>query len=308
MFEKLKYRLSKFIGYSSDEVIKKALDAHLFDELRLRLTDHCLHSSEKGITDKEYFAGSKVVVSLTTYGKRLYEVYLSIESIMEQTMRPNKIVLWLSDELKGKPLPMTLQGQMKRGLEIRYCKDIRSYTNLIYSLKAFPDDFIITIDDDIIYHFDLVENLVNSYLNDPAHVYCNRMRKVKLSSDQALLPYQNWNLVISDDDASFYNFLTGVGGVLYFPHCFTSEVFNEKMFMSLCPYGDDIWFYAMLVLNGVKCKGIPQGLHKGFYYDNENAQDIGLVNNNVWGNRNDVQLKAVFDHYDLYKALIEEKN
>lgn len=82
---------------------------------------------EMGVTS-ERFCDHEVVVSLTSYGERIRYAYLAIESIMQGALKPNRIVLWLSDDEKDKILPATLQLQIKRGLEVRYCPDIRSYT------------------------------------------------------------------------------------------------------------------------------------------------------------------------------------
>lgn len=56
-------------------------------------------------------------------------------------------MLWLSDT--DKKIPSSLQNLTKRGLEIKYCKDIRSYTKIFYTLKEFPNALVVTSDDDI---------------------------------------------------------------------------------------------------------------------------------------------------------------
>ena len=38
-----------------------------------------------------------IIVSLTTFGKRINNVHLTIESIFRQTIRPEKIILWLAE-------------------------------------------------------------------------------------------------------------------------------------------------------------------------------------------------------------------
>lgn len=42
--------------------------------------------------------------------------------------------------------------------------------------------------------------------------------------------YMAWDWETSLLDASPLNFPTGCGGVLYPPHCFNDEVFNENVF------------------------------------------------------------------------------
>ena len=48
--------------------------------------------------------------------------------------------------------------------------------------------------------------------------------------------------------------MTGVGGVLYPPNCFTSEAIREDIFLKCCPNADDIWFWAMALVRGRKIR------------------------------------------------------
>ena len=97
---------------------------------------------------------------------------------------------------------------------------------------------------------------------------------------------------------SVMNIPTGVGGVLYPPHCFTEEVFNENDFMDICGRADDIWFKAMCLYSGIQSR-LAQ-IHEPVYYENESVQDIALYNTNVGNADNDKQIAAVFERYQLY--------
>lgn len=274
----------------------------IYNSRVIQLNDYLLHSCESGVTDTHY-CDHEIIVSLTTYEPRLYETYLAIESIMQQTVKANRIILWLPDSLKTTTLPNTLQLQMKRGLEVRYCKDIRSYKKLIPALRSYPDDAIITIDDDAIYHIDLIEKLVNSYIKDPQFIYFNRGRRINLQ-DGKLLPYLGWKKCF-DMEASVLNFPTGVGGILYPPHIFSDEVFNESVFMNICPFSDDIWFKAMALYNNKLCKKVYTHNRTGNdYLENLSVQNCALHHINHGQQQNDIQLKDVFEKYDLYEKLI----
>jgi hypothetical protein len=264
------------------------------------LTFNALHSAEKGVSDAKY-CGEDIIVSLTTYGRRLYDAYLPVESIMQQTVKPNKIVLWLGNELKNTELPITLKNQQKRGLEINYCEDIGSYTKLIPSLKAFPSSAIITIDDDNIYSFDIVENLLNAYKNNPKLIHSLRVHRMKLKSGKRLEKYEKWIQDYEKCDISPLNFPTGVGGVLYPPNCFNNEVFNKEVFLDICRHADDVWFKAMALLNNFMSVKIPTHNKNGKdYLSNRNVQDTALAFVNIRKKMNDVQIRAVFDKYNLY--------
>ena len=290
----------------------KMLFSPLFDHSIEQLTYHhraeylnnlAVNSNESGISNAKY-CNNEIIVSLTTYDRRLYDVYLAIESIMQQTMKPNRIILWLSNELKNADIPLVLQKQQKRGLEIRYCKDLRSYKKLIPALEAFPVDTIITIDDDCLYYFDLVENLVNSYKNNPNIVSCARMHRIKLLNNNTLEKYAKWTWRDDSCDISPLVFPTGAGGVLYPPRCFNQEVFNEDVFFDICKYADDVWFKAMALLNNVLSRKIYTHNKNGDdFFTNNNIQDNALFKINVNEGMNDIQLKAVFDKYNLYNKL-----
>lgn len=285
-----------FFNSQTDRLINESL----FDRRKLRMQDLALHTKDVGVSNSLYFENQKVVVSLTTFSKRLYEVYVTIESIMQQTVKPNLIILWLADGMRSIELPQILKNQQNRGLEIRFCKDLKSYKKLIPTLKTYPNDIIITVDDDVIYEFDMIENLIRSYKQAPEYVYANRVRRMAIE-DGKIRTYSSWKLLDKPMEDSPLNIPTGVGGVLYPPHCFTDEVFNENVFMDMCGRADDIWFKSMCLLNGTQSRLAMT--HAPVYYENANVQDIALYNSNVNDNQNDTQLKAVFDHYKLYSKL-----
>lgn len=95
-----------------------------------------------GVSNTQY-TSHDIIVSLSTYGKRIWDVYLAIESVMQQTYKPNRIILNLDYLFKDVVLPITIQRQQKRGLEINYCEDIKSFKKLIPTAIKYPDAAII---------------------------------------------------------------------------------------------------------------------------------------------------------------------
>ncbi|WP_455669717.1 hypothetical protein [Phocaeicola sp.] len=277
----------------------------IYQNRRNRLTDLALHSTQIGISSERY-CKEEIIVSLTTYGKRLYDVYLTIESIMQQSMKANRIVLWLGEDLRNKPLPRILLLQQQRGLEISFCKDIRSYTKLVPALCKFPDDIIITVDDDAVYEFDLLEKLIIAYQEDPSFIYCHRCHRMIVEDDGKLKPYNDWIWTTEDLMHNALYFPTGVGGILYPPHSLDEEVLNEDVFLRICPQADDVWFKAMALKKGTLSRKVQsRNINGEDYIVNEGVQDVGLCRSNVLGEAlNDKQIKAVFERYDLYQYLI----
>ena len=92
--------------------------------------------------------------------------------------------------------------------------------------------------------------------SDKRTIIAHRCHKVGFDND--ILPYQSWEKCIINDKASYDNFFTGAGGVLYPPHVLNNEVFNKDLFMALAPNADDIYFWAMALLNNTKIKVVDE--------------------------------------------------
>lgn len=264
-----------------------------------------LHSSERGVTG-DAIADCPVVVTLTTHGKRIHTVYTTIESLLQQTLRPNHIVLYLGDKefQSVAQLPLILQSQVKRGLEVRFVRDQRSFTKLLPALRDFPEANIITVDDDLFYPFDTVEQLVTAHRNHPGAICCRAALTLSFSSTRKLNDFNTFTYDIPNeiDEISNTFIPEGFSGVLYPPHSLPEQVFDENTFLQLSPSADDLWFKAMSLIKGTPILRI----HNSFdlwheLYREESVQDIALSVENVDKDGNDQQLRALFDHFDLYR-------
>lgn len=275
----------------------------------LNMLNKISKNTARGITHKK--RQLKIIVSLTSYPARIEEVSYTIYSLLEQSLKPDEIVLWLGHDKfpnKEKDLPDMLLNLRKRGLSIKWCKDIRSYTKLIPTLKLYPDDIIVTADDDIYYPKDWLEKLYQSYQKHPAEIHCHRVHKITFDSQRHILPYKEWIQCYMTDYPTYTNFLTGVGGVLYPPHSLYKDVLKSSLFLKLAPYADDIWFWAMAVMKGTKIRNVKKGYSKLTYVNPEREYGIiegaTLAAENVVNGKNDEQLKKILKRYpELYKKL-----
>lgn len=190
-----------------------------------------------------------IIVSLTSYEARFKDLEISLYSLLNQSLKPDIIILWLSDEIESlNDLPYEITKYIKNGLEIRFVKDIGSYTKAIYAFKEYQEAIIVTADDDIYYPQKWLERLYHSYIAHPKDIQVHRAHRVRLK-DRKILPYEKWEKHVQEESARFDNFLTGVGGVLYPPNCFLSEVFRNDIFLKYAPTADDIWFWFMALIS-----------------------------------------------------------
>lgn len=238
----------------------------------------------------------KLIVSLTTFPVRINRLWIVIESILRQTHKPDKIILWLSKDQFDSidKLPNKLKKQQKKGLDIRFCKgDLKSHKKYYYTLQEYPEDFLITIDDDIIYHTTMIAELVELKNMHPSSICCHRARFIKTECNQ-ILPYLDWIEILSKLGPSYLIFQTSGGGTLYPPRSLYCEVLNAQVFKKICFNADDVWLNIMSQLNGTT---IVKSDFNSVLLPVINFNNVKLSSINVALGKNDIQLNAVRNYY-----------
>jgi hypothetical protein len=227
------------------------------DNKLLRL--HIANFSGFGICRVQH--SPRVIVSLTTWPGRLLDVSGPIYSLMTQSWKPDRIVLYMSSiEFRNTRVRLTneLVNLMRFGLEIRWVdEDLRVYLKLLPALREFPDDVIITADDDMFYQNTRVERLVASWMRGGDFVHAHRARVVPFNhSVDVRIHFMEWQFAFQKDfpTPSLLLFPEGVGNVLYPPRKFTWKIFDRNTCMRLAPTSDDHWYWAMQVVSGIKTK------------------------------------------------------
>lgn len=270
---------------------------------RLDYYEHCAFNKRNLGTDNTTREKS-ITISLTTYGSRINYVHLTIESLLQQTTRPNNIILWLDEnEFSESNIPTFLMYQRERGLTIRYYTNIKSYKKIIPTLLYYPNDIIITVDDDIIFPHTHIECLYQAYLSEPHLIHCYRGHKIKLTRLGSIRPYSKWEYESKDQTPSTKIFPTNGAGTLFTSDMLHNDVTNKELFMNLCPTGDDIWLKAMSLKLDIKCKLIGHRTALS-HYIHIPATDGSLFDVNKF--KNDEQIKKVFDFYPELKNKIND--
>lgn len=305
--------LPQFLAKYKQFLIGLASDLQLRREskkLDSRIREHALHQNilynhEAGVTADRHIEGKDVIVSLTSFGPRIREVATTIESIMEQTLLPNRIILWLDCRLKDtSAIPASLRLLQKRGLEIRYTNDIGPATKLIPAIREFPNDIIITVDDDMIYDYDLLDRLVSGHRRFPKAVCCGCLDKITYDPVEGpTLHYASGGELFLSTEPLMQPIAIGVAGALYPPGALHHDVFDTDLMLRLAPKADDLWFKAMELLAGTPIFPINEQdptdvlmLQSGHY-----RQALALHTTNIYGGQDKKQLKALFDHYPELK-------
>jgi hypothetical protein len=226
-------------------------------------------SKRTGVTSTK--RNPSLIVSLTTIPERMHKVHLCIESLLRQSCKPDYLMLWVS--IPENKIPNRLVRLKKRGLQIRTCKDIRSYKKIIYTLKENPQSIIVTADDDVFYPKNWLKQLCDAYQREPRYIHCHRAHLMIKKPDGKLKKYKEWNFQAPGiQGPSLLLFSTGAGGVLYPPYSLSEEVFNEEKFMRLAPHHDDAWLKAMSLLKGTPYKKVSPFSQKCTVSDNSSKR------------------------------------
>lgn len=262
--------------------------------------------TEFGVTTEK--RTPQVIVSLTTYPARINSVYKTISTLLQQTVKPDRLILWLAEpQFPDKDLPQNLTRLQEFGLEIKWVeKDIRSFKKLIPALKEFPEDIVITVDDDNYYDERLVEFLYNSYLENPEYIHARQAFVVRHDKNGDLVMKARNYVYNSTYLPSFLNEPVGCGGVLYPPHVLDENVLNEEQFMQKVPTNDDLWFWAHALIKGTKIKVIKNN-YKLKNYIVENSQEDALWQKNMINSTSTIGMSGK-DTINMLRNMFPEVN
>lgn len=228
-----------------------------------------------------------IYISLTSIFKNQNILLLTLKSLINQSLKPTQIYLYLSQFpflldsgfsnriITDKSLQKFINSN-KNIITIKWVNNIGSYRKLLPLLqeKWQENCIIITVDDDIIYNKNLINNLIYHY-NIHKCVIGNRGFTPKFDS----LYNFNYQYKLKTIQKHAFNLLTGCGAILYKPEFFHKSgqlIFNKNIFLKTCRTQDDIWFYLIRIANKINAfiannqwtdNKFSQDLnHEGLYY------------------------------------------
>lgn len=235
-----------------------------------------------------------VLISLTSIPSRLKKVHITIRSILHQSKQAKKVILWLNEKDKNH-IPKSLSNLVGTTFEIRYTPLTCSHKKLIHTLELFPDDIIVTCDDDFIYNYNWLEKIYKQHLQHPKAIIGNFTRQIQYDVNGNLLDYKKWKHQQPENKKTIL--AIGAEGILYPPKSLSPIATDINLALELAPKADDLWFKAMALLQGTEvfqATDKPKGLIPIF-----GTQKVSLKKENIDKNRNLDQWKALTDYFKL---------
>ena len=244
---------------------------------------------------------SPVIVSLTSIPSRLKTLHLVIRSLLHQDVSPKKIVLWMHQDLES-ILPDSLRKLVGEQFEIQFSALTCSHRKLIHSLEAFPDEVIVTCDDDLMYRKNWLSLIYAEHLQNPKCIIGNHTVHINHDKDGNPMPFRTWRKPMDGKTNPWALTPIGAWGVLYPPNSLSDQVRDPEKFMELAPRADDLWFKAMALLKGTISiqaskkpkEPIPIG----------GTQKVALKKENLGADKNTAQWQALEDAYGLSEIIL----
>jgi len=310
----------KIYDMKSNTILNDLIEANKYALSKIDLSIQTINNSTYKILNSilssdNHFGeiNNDIIVSMTTVQHRLDLLYAAIISIIEQNIRPFKIVVWIPENIVD--IPSRLNNFVKFGLEINRVKDIGPHTKLIYALKKFCNKKIITIDDDIIYPENMIKTMLNVNHLYPNAIVANWARELTFDSNGKVKEIRAGKLItpptlertiepnfLNQIEPNILYFPYGTSGVLYPKNSFGTIVFNLDLMKKLCPTEDDIWFKATSMLNGTKVAVTTLGINpKHHCITGSQIDALRYINHGK--KRNYEQLVKSFDELGIYNIL-----
>lgn len=284
--------------------IKTRLLFPIIDNYRNRQFEKLVSENSNQIAINQDSRKQKILVSLTTVPSRIHIIEKSLESACRQTIKPDAIIVNLGEELfKDALLPDFIKRYEDRGVTVNYVHDIGPHTKYYHVMKQYPNDLIITMDDDILYDSKMIERLLDMHERYPEAVCANRAHVITFNGDGKMLPYNSWIDAgyVGPEPSSLY-LATGVGGVLYPPGCMDEDLFNEELIRKLSFKADDIWLKWMQLKKGTKV--ISRRALIKHLSEASDSQREALSLENVNNSRNDEYIKKIIKYYDIDDSVV----
>lgn len=194
-----------------------------------------------------------IIASMTSFPARMELVPLAYGHFMRsQTLKCDKYVLWLSRaEFNGEKSveELGLSDIVNIGLEIHWCDEDSKIHIRHNSLKLWPNDYNLIIDEDLYYPVTYTEELINAAKEYPGCVISY------FSSIEIFTGYRKFYLP-RIKKPSWYNKFNG-GLVCFPPGTFPHYCFKYSDIRDIiCPYHDETWLNLFLKYQGGKVYGV----------------------------------------------------
>ena len=238
-----------------------------------------------------------VPISITSWMPRKDALPLVLLSMIEQSVRPAAVHVWLCAEDQEMISAHHRDFFAEYGVQFHETDNIGPHKKWLPLIESGHEGSFVIADDDTFYPGDWFGSLVAEGAEHPDEIIAHRCHQMKVDAHHQIRPYAEWQKGVSGQKESSHDlFAVGCGGTLVRPAAVTEEFRNRDLINKLCHQADDVWLKAAYIHSGYKvrksCYDFPS-------LDYPGTTQSGLAVTNVDQSENDQQLQQVFQYFDL---------
>ena len=201
----------------------------------------------------------RIIVSMTTIPSRKKRLMDNLPSLINQSYEYSKLVINVDDNLSDDDYQWYEDlKKLDARIEINKAESKwRSCNKLLPTLKKYPNDIIITLDDDVYYPRHTVAELIREYISHPDCIIAHEINPIRIlkDSDAYFVTYVNgYDVMLRQVEWGKY--LSNCA--LFPPYTFDGTDLYDYDKMMECTNGthDELWFWVNSTLNNVQCIGL----------------------------------------------------
>ena len=241
-----------------------------------------------------------VPISITSWMPRKDPLPLVLLSMIEQSLRPAAVHVWLCAEDQEMISAHHRDFFVEHGVQFHETDNIGPHKKWLPLIESGHETPFVIADDDTYYPRDWFEGLVKEGAEHPDEIIAHRCHEILLYANGMPEPYAEWQRgVTGRKESSHYLFAVGCGGTLVRPAAIAEEFRDRELINKLCHRADDVWLKAAYISSGYKVRKSEYDFPS---LDYPGTTESGLAVTNVDQGENDQQLQQVFQHFDLKLA------
>lgn len=196
-----------------------------------------------------------VIVSMTTIPKRQKRLMDNLPALINQSYMYDKLIINVDDNLTDEEYQW-YEDLKKYDARIEINKaeaKWRSCNKLLPTLKKYPHDLIITLDDDVFYPMDTIKCLMEEHYKHPDCVIAHEVNPIMIK-DKFVTYLNGYDVKLMQVEWGKY--LSNCA--LFPPYTFENTDLYDYDKMMECTNGthDELWFWIQSTLHGVQCVGL----------------------------------------------------
>ena len=207
----------------------------------------------------------RLIVSMATMSCRKERLLENLPSILEQSQDFDKLIINIDDNISVEDIVFYTELSKKDNRIFINSADSkwRSCNKLLPTLLMFPNDNIITVDDDVYYPKECFKKLVELSEKNPGCIVSHETQPIIISDDNQI-NYLN-QIDIKIKQRCWSKYLSNCA--LFPPHVFDgTDLFDyDKMMKVTKGMHDELWFWVNSTLNKVKV--VSSNYIRTFSYD-----------------------------------------